>query len=71
MFLFISALISPMKSRMEVVLPVKIIVSGVFFHHDSSTDITYMMMAGNTGVFCHLDLMIALYRIIILWQLSD
>ena len=45
-------------------LSVKVGVSGVRFHQNSPTDTTNMMMVGDSGVFCHLDSIAALYRII-------
>ena len=61
-WLLISALLNSMQSRMEVVLSVNVGVSGV--HMDSSTDDTDVMMVGGSGVFCHMDSLTALYRII-------
>ena len=53
-----------MQSMMEVVLSVKVGVSGVLSHLDSSTDDTDMMMVVGSGVFDHLDSLTAPYRII-------
>ena len=71
-WLLISALLNPMQSRMiEVVLSVKVGVSGVLCHMDSPTDDTDMMMIVSSGVFCHLVSFTVLYRIINVGQLSD
>ena len=45
-------------------MEVKVGVSGVLCHLDSSPDHTYMMMVGGAGVFCYLESLTALYRII-------
>ena len=53
-----------MQSMMEVVVLVKVGVSGLLFHMDSSTDTTDTMMVGGSGAICHLDSLTALYHII-------
>ena len=55
-----------MESRMEVVLSVKVDMSGVLCNLDSSTDTTYMMIVGGSGAFYHLDSLTALYRRILI-----
>ena len=63
-WLLISALLNPMQSMMGVVLLVKVGVSRLICHLDSSTDDTDMLMVVGSVVFCHLDSLTAPYRII-------